>query len=66
MPEMNGLELIREIRTIPEFRRTPIIAMTGEDSIALEHAQEFGANVTLQKPLDPSVLIDNIRRLARE
>ncbi|HZS47744.1 MAG TPA: response regulator [Blastocatellia bacterium] len=65
MPEMNGLELIRAIRAIPEFVKTPIIAMTGEDKIALVHAEEFGANVTLQKPLDPNVLIENINKLIK-
>ncbi|TPV60650.1 response regulator [Aestuariibacter sp. GS-14] len=53
MPEMDGLEATRQIRLLPLFRRTPIIALTAnvmpEDSAAC-----FAAGMThfLTKPID--------------
>lgn len=51
MPEMNGYELLQEIRKIPEFTSTPIIMVTAkdEDQEVLEGYQ-FGADYYITKP----------------
>lgn len=64
MPDVNGLSLIQYIRNTPELARIGILAITGEDKVALEHALEFGADAVLQKPVDPDEMIGIIKKLA--
>jgi two-component system, cell cycle response regulator DivK len=52
LPKMSGLEVTRKLREIPEFSRTPIIAITayamkGDEEIALD----AGCNAYLTKPI---------------
>ena len=51
MPEMNGYELLRELRNIPELKDLPIIMVTarGESSDVLEGYQ-YGADYYISKP----------------
>jgi len=62
MPEMNGLEAMREIRKNPQWRRLPVIALTAK---AMKNDQEqciqAGANDYLAKPLDVEKLLSLIR-----
>lgn len=54
MPGMNGYELARALRAIPEYAGTPLVAVTGfamyDDR---DRAQEAGFNTHLSKPIDP-------------
>ncbi|OLP17941.1 hypothetical protein BST81_12865 [Leptolyngbya sp. 'hensonii'] len=64
MPEMNGLEAIRQIRTIPELLRVPIIALT---ALVMPGDQEkcfqVGANEYLSKPVSLKHLANTICQL---
>ncbi|MBM3522536.1 MAG: response regulator [Alphaproteobacteria bacterium] len=64
MPQMEGLEVIRWLRS--RFgRRTRIIAISGEGGdrvLYLRHAALFGADATLPKPFAPPDLLDLIAR----
>jgi len=64
MPVMDGLEAIRQIRSLAEFRATPIIALSGfampKDS---NSCIEAGADMFLSKPFKMPDLISKIRRL---
>ena len=66
MPDMNGLELIRLIRARPSTLHTPIIAMSAEHEVALDHAKDSGANETIKKPVDPNDLLILIKELVKE
>jgi CheY-like chemotaxis protein len=62
MPEMDGYEAIRKIRTQPRFRKLPIIALTakamkGDKTKCIE----AGANDYIAKPVDTSKLISLMR-----
>lgn len=62
MPEMDGYTAMREIRTRPEWRRLPIIALTAK---AMKDDQEkclaAGANDYIAKPLDVEKLLSLVR-----
>ncbi|MDR1290646.1 MAG: response regulator [Planctomycetaceae bacterium] len=57
MPDMDGLETTKRIRTLPNLNKTPIIALTADSTntnikLFLEH----GMNDFLPKPIDPTKL----------
>jgi len=61
MPEMDGLEATREIRSLPDRASLPIIAMTanafGEDRA---RCLEAGMNDHVGKPVDPEILYQTL------
>lgn len=66
MPEMDGHELVRRLRTFPgELNQpTPAIAVTAFDTVEHRHrAREVGFAAYLAKPLDPDLLVQAIARL---
>jgi CheY-like chemotaxis protein len=51
MPAMDGLELLRQIKTHPELRDIPVVMMTGvSDEAQMRIAAENGANSYTIKP----------------
>jgi CheY-like chemotaxis protein len=64
MPEMEGLETIREARS--RQPGVPIIAMSGfsfDERDYLGIAEKFGAVASLRKPFRPAELIELVNRL---
>jgi CheY-like chemotaxis protein len=57
MPKLNGVEATREIRQLPGYRDTPIIAMTA-NAFAEDKARCFEAGMShfLIKPFNPDQL----------
>jgi len=66
MPNVDGLEATRQIRLLPGYRRTPIIAMTA-NAFAEDKALclEAGMNDFLIKPFDPDTLFATLLRSLR-
>ena len=64
MPEIDGFELIRELRQLPRFKNIPAIALTGyaseKDAAA---AMRAGFDIYLCKPVDPAELTTLIENL---
>lgn len=58
MPRINGLRLIRQLIELDP--KTSIIAITGSSPEQLARAEDYGAVVTLVKPLDPENLFSEI------
>lgn len=66
MPEMDGIETARQIRTIVSEDVT-IIIMTAYDWRSIEHAaREAGVNLTMSKPIFKSTLINAFTKVLDE
>ena len=55
LPDVSGVELCRELRSLPDLASTPIYAMTGYYHLAAE-ALRAGCDGTLLKPVRPPEL----------
>jgi PAS domain S-box-containing protein len=67
MPVLDGYELIRNIRGVPELSNTPAIALTGLGSKGdVERALAAGFNACLSKPAEPEQIATLIRRLTEK
>jgi CheY-like chemotaxis protein len=54
MPELDGYEVIRKIRSTPAFAHIPVIALTARAGYEDRRTSlEAGANECLVKPVDP-------------
>jgi two-component system chemotaxis response regulator CheY len=53
MPVMDGLELVRQVRALPEYRFTPLVVVTTENTPGLfQQTLVSGATHVLAKPLE--------------
>ena len=67
LPDMDGWEAVRHLRKMPEFRTTPIIAVTAHVSpLEEERAMAAGCTAHLGKPFDTRVLLQSIARLLQD
>ena len=65
MPGMNGHELARVLRAMPEYRSIPMVAVTGFDMYDdRQRSAEAGFNAHLRKPIDPAALTRAIRGIS--
>jgi len=64
LPKVDGLEVLRRVRTNPVTRLTPIVILTSsrEDRDRLE-GYSLGANSYIQKPVDFEQFVEAIRQL---
>jgi CheY-like chemotaxis protein len=63
MPRMDGLELIRQMRTDRALAGVAVVAMSGAPDMLIR-AKEAGAHAVLPKPFDPMVLLRTMRAQA--
>jgi CheY-like chemotaxis protein len=65
MPEMDGYQATRAIRSDSRFASFPIIAMTAHATIEeRQKCLDAGMNGHVSKPIDPSSLFDTVERFA--
>jgi two-component system, OmpR family, response regulator len=64
MPEVDGPELLRQLRARPDTATTPVVFMTAK-GLSSEHAelQALGAIAVLEKPFDPMTLAATLQHL---
>ncbi|MFP4018546.1 MAG: response regulator [Bacteroidota bacterium] len=66
MPEMDGIELIKEIRAKEEYKRIPILFLTTESQAAKKmEAKEAGATGWIIKPFVPAKLLAALKKVMR-
>lgn len=67
MPQLNGYDVCKKIRSLPEFRQTPVIFLTAKSSEVDEiRGLEIGANDFIQKPISPKKLIARVNSNLRK
>jgi len=53
LPKIDGLEILREIKTADDLRRTPVVVLTTSEAESdVARAYDFHANSYLVKPVD--------------
>ncbi|HTU01371.1 MAG TPA: response regulator [Candidatus Sulfotelmatobacter sp.] len=64
MPGIDGLEVCRRLRSLPDFRETPIILFTARQDLRLDaEALEAGATLTLRKDFGFLEFLNTVARL---
>lgn len=67
MPEMNGLEFLKEVKKYSFFKKIPMVVLSGEDSSSKRiEAFKNGANDFLTKPFNPIELRVRMERFLIE
>lgn len=66
LPEISGLELLREIRSIDAYKETPVVMLTalGDEATQLMSFDEL-ADDYVTKPFSPKVLVRRVQALLR-
>ena len=63
MPNMNGIEFLREMRTMPGGNDPVVVFCTTEDDMShLQEALTAGANETVMKPFDGEMIESKFSR----
>ena len=66
MPQMNGLDMAKELKSIPELKLKPILALTTENSPEKKQlAKEIGLAGWITKPFTPEKLLMGVKRVLK-
>ena len=64
MPEMDGIELVREIRKLAAFKHVPVLVLTTDNTDEKkEVGRNAGATGWLVKPFDSELILKVIRKV---
>ncbi|MEO5339159.1 MAG: response regulator [Magnetococcus sp. MYC-9] len=64
MPNMDGIQLIRELRKLPAFKFVPIVMLTTESQAdRKQEGKDAGATGWIVKPFKPEQLIGVIKKV---
>ena len=66
MPHLDGIGMIRELRSQSNFEDLPIVALTSYGVKQREEARKAGANLVLRKPSVFESLVDAVKKLLAE
>jgi two-component system chemotaxis response regulator CheY len=66
MPEMDGIEMIKQLRGNASYRFTPILMLTTESQEEKkQEGKKAGASAWIVKPFVPEALMEVVNKLAR-
>jgi two-component system chemotaxis response regulator CheY len=64
MPRMDGLTLVKSLRSLPQYKVTPIMVLTTESSDAMKaQGKASGATGWMVKPFDPKTLLEVVKKV---
>ncbi len=64
MPKVDGIEVLRRMKTDPELRLLPVIMLTTTDDIReVQRCHQIGCSGYIQKPVDYDKFAEAIRRI---
>jgi two-component system, chemotaxis family, chemotaxis protein CheY len=64
MPNMDGISLIKELRTLPAFKFTPLLMLTTESSPEKKQQGKLaGATGWIVKPFNPEQLVKTVQKV---
>lgn len=64
MPQLDGIQLIAQLRTLPAYRLTPLLLLTTESSAERKRqAKDAGATGWMVKPFEPTQLLATLKRI---
>jgi len=64
MPRMDGITLVQRLRTLPEFKFTPILVLTTESDASMKQkGKDAGATGWIVKPFSPEKLLDVVNKV---
>ncbi|MFT5665685.1 MAG: two-component system chemotaxis response regulator CheY [Gammaproteobacteria bacterium] len=64
MPNMNGIEMVKQIKLMPNYKFTPICMLTTEsEQSKMAEGKAAGAKAWIVKPFQPPKLLDAVSKL---
>lgn len=67
MPRMDGIELVRRLRVLPQFKATPILMLTTEsDPAKKQEGKQAGATGWITKPFQPDQLLAAVAKVSAQ
>ncbi|OYY95208.1 MAG: two-component system response regulator [Hydrogenophilales bacterium 28-61-23] len=64
MPNMDGISFVKQMKTMPAYKFTPVIMLTTEGSEAMKRdGQAAGAKAWVVKPFQPAQMLDAVSKL---
>src|SRR5207248_5723780 len=66
LPKVDGIRVIKEVRSSPVARHTPIVTVSAGDELMHREALAAGADLALRKPCLPDELREAVRTLDRK
>jgi CheY-like chemotaxis protein len=64
MPRVDGVEVLRQVRTDARFARLPVIMLTTtDDPREIDRCYGLGCNVYVTKPVDYQAFVEAVKRL---
>lgn len=64
LPRKDGLQLLRYIRSLPAWKKVPIIVLSSKsDEPTVQSVLQAGANVYLPKPIQPDAYLAQVQKL---
>jgi len=64
MPNMDGITFVKQVKTLPNYKFTPVIMLTTESADEKKReGQAAGAKAWVVKPFKPDVLLNAVQKL---
>jgi CheY-like chemotaxis protein len=61
MPEVDGWQVIREVRANPATRTLPIVVLS--DTVSIPNVMSFGVQANVCKPIDAMAMLDTLNEV---